>query len=743
MNSRQTYIFQHGIIRKRLIVALALCLLITGFLFPTRASAASPKTNVSGKVYEFDTKNDYKFSESSEYKDSGSTETYGQFSIYANDSALTYMGITNGVGNYSVSEGNITISYTYSDSLLNAADDQWHLIEDKEKNVDIYTLPNNVQKGALILQRSIDHLNWSDISVQTNAFANTPVQNASLYETLDVELINGCYYRLIVVYELSRKVDTSKVLWVISKDEYETKRIAEVYEFYAKVDNEHIEDLQSNTKRYRLGETIKVNDFASYSGTQEIKGDDIHYNWNIGDFFVSGFTSTSDKDGNPVFLKNVGDVVTLWFNLSQDIDALNNNKDLSITADGDGFDQYFQTPKTDFGRGMLIIRYTDYENVKHDPVMYKNYLEANTSLGANTRVQLFEEGDYEVALDYEVTKDQLVDKVGHYRIFFKFSVRNANCMVYPFDVKTGAELTNSSVTPNGFYLDLAKSRYLKIYIEKEIWTEGADGLTKDTRFNTTAKDGDKYTDEGIYTITVENQYTGLKTTKVIYVGTNRILLAYMTSNYSIAEIQNLVAKGAVIYEDGSIEMPPETYSVTHEFVSGTAGMSLPDEVKNMLPTDQAGLENGSEVTPGAIEETEVAVADGTWIFQGWDADIKVIEGANQRFVGAWVFEKKPEPTTEAETETELESETSNEPESTTEPESTIEPEPTSSTEASTETPTESVPAPTDPSEASKESSVDTKDGGNNTPLILIGIVVAVGAAGFIVLRKKNGKKEEQ
>ena len=70
---------------------------------------------------------------------------------------------------------------------------------------------------------------------------------------------------------------------------------------------------------------------------------------------------------------------------------------------------------------MLIIRYTDYENVQHEPVMYKDYLAANASLGANTRVQLFEEGDYEVALDYEVTKDQLVDKIGHYRIFFRFA----------------------------------------------------------------------------------------------------------------------------------------------------------------------------------------------------------------------------------------------------------------------------------------------------------------------------------
>ena len=50
-------------------------------------------------------------------------------------------------------------------------------------------------------------------------------------------------------------------------------------------------------------------------------------------------------------------------------------------------------------------------------------------------MRFFEEGDYEVALDYQITKDKLFDQSSHYRIFFKFSVRNGNCMVYPLDVK--------------------------------------------------------------------------------------------------------------------------------------------------------------------------------------------------------------------------------------------------------------------------------------------------------------------
>lgn len=424
--------------------------------------------HVEGKVYTFDKDNAYKFSSDGEAISSSDSQPYGAFSISGVD-LTAEPEKKNGVSSYSVPEGHVSIQYTYSDGLLSASDEEWHLVDDNTTSIDVFKIDNNIQKGAIILQKSMDHLNWYNVSVQTNAFKNTPVQNGVLYETTDIEMINGCYYRLVVVYELARKVGTSTVVLVIPKDEIEYKRIAEVYEFYVVDKNEHIEPLVANTKRYSLGETVLVSDFASYSGSKEISKGDLHYGWKLGNFFVSGFTSSVGAKDEVVFLKNAGDVVTLWFNLSQNISALNNDGGLTITSDNDGHDRYFQTPMTNFGKGMLIIRYTDYENVKHDPVMYYDYLLANTMMGANTRVQLFEEGDYEVALDYEVTKSQLIPQTHHYRIFFKFSVRNANCMVYPFDIVTGAELTNSSVTENGFSLDLAKSRYLNLYIKKEVW----------------------------------------------------------------------------------------------------------------------------------------------------------------------------------------------------------------------------------------------------------------------------------
>ena len=158
--------------------------------------------------------------------------------------------------------------------------------------------------------------------------------------------------------------------------------------------------------RYYLGETVKTGLDTGYKGEEKIKENDVHFNWTIGKFFVDGFTSVVKEDAeSPVFLKNVGDTVTLWFSLEQDIDKLNNDDDLSISKDNNGSDEYFGVPKTDFGRGTLIIRKTDYTNAKEDPIVYTDYLAAKASPDANTEVELFEEGDYEVALDYEIKND--------------------------------------------------------------------------------------------------------------------------------------------------------------------------------------------------------------------------------------------------------------------------------------------------------------------------------------------------
>lgn len=319
--------------------------------------------------------------------------------------------------------------------------------------------------------------------------------------------------------------------------------------------------------KYYLGEAVNVGKDTGYSEDSPIGKDDVHYSWELGRFLVSDYTRVTDEGGTPVFLKNVGDEVTLSFNLEQDINTLNGNDDVTIDTDPNGYDQRLGIPQQDFGRGALIIRHTDYQNNKHEPTVYTNYLDG-VQQGADTVVKTFEEGDYEVVLDYSIKNAnhgklpwinvEIFPGVSDYTMRFNFKVRNGNCMVYPFDVATGNELTNTAFTESGFRLDLARSRYLNIDVKKEVMADNGNELAADTRFNKPARDGEEFTEEGVYAFTVTNQYTGQTTAKMIYVGTDPVLKAYATTGKSVSEIKTLLADGATVSDDGTIVKAGQT-----------------------------------------------------------------------------------------------------------------------------------------------------------------------------------------
>lgn len=357
--------------------------------------------------------------------------------------------------------------------------------------------------------------------------------------------------------------------------------------------------------KYYLGRPLNAGKDTGYSKLRDIELDDPHFGWELGKFFVTGYTHVvKDKNDNPIFLKTVGDTVNLWFRMDQDINRLNDEPFLSIAEDTNGYDKNFGVEKNNFGYGTVLIRHTDHQNNVSEATIYTNFLKANTKIGSNTTVDLFEEGDYEVSLNYEIKNNprvvfglSLVPTYTNYKVNFKFSVRNGNSMVYPFDVETKAELNNTALTENGFYLDLAKSRYLEIIIKKEIMKEGASGLTEDVRYNRPARDGDKFTEEGIYTITATNKYTNEKTTKTIFVGTNDILRSHVLTGLSIETIEDQIAQGGQIMEDGTIELPESIE--TSEIEISTESDTLKVEQEKINDTEKTSiLEEENEDTEG-------------------------------------------------------------------------------------------------------------------------------------------------
>lgn len=500
---------------KTLVLMIALSLITSGVM-SRPIIAEETEIPIDGKVYSFGDKDSYDIASAESYEKSAPDNTNGSFTISGD---LVLNGEQNGIPSFVVQNGNAELKYTYDSALLDADETEWHLVDDRTKIAAGIKLESNIKHGALILQTSRDGEKWVDDISLLDMFKETPEQNEAFYTTNSVQLTSGCFYKAIIVYKTGIKTGQDKVLF-LDKDEFDYKKTAEVYEFY--LQNDDGGQQTEITLSKKLGTLTNTGRNNGYSGTNVIDIKDPHYGWELGQFFVSGYTrDTTDDDGNPVFLKNVGDQVSLWFNLKQDINRLNNDETLTISDDKNGYDQFFQIRKTDMGRGTLIVRYTDEKGVTHDPEIYTNYLEANATTSADTIVKLFEEGDYEVALDYEIKdtprkvgKIEVIPEYTDYRISFKFSVRNGNCMVFPFDVVTGEELSDGSVTDNGFKLNMAKSRYLIIDVQRIDVTE--DG--EDVRFNRPAKDGDEYTEEGKYVFNVSNKYTGESTKKTIYVG---------------------------------------------------------------------------------------------------------------------------------------------------------------------------------------------------------------------------------
>ena len=91
-----------------------------------------------------------------------------------------------------------------------------------------------------------------------------------------------------------------------------------------------------------------------------------------------------------------------------------------------------------------------------------------------------------------------------------------------------------------------------------ILSESLDGLVEDIKFAGVAKEGRHYTDEGIYTIIVKNLATGDSVEKKVYVGDSDILKAHVVTGISISEINERLAIGAYIDENGYIvEVEPK------------------------------------------------------------------------------------------------------------------------------------------------------------------------------------------
>lgn len=586
------------------LLCLMLAVMLLMSICPLSTAAKESTVNVSGRVYTFDKNAHYDISEGTPVND----QPIGTLSLTGD---LKESGTTGTYRRYVVNGESFSIAYTFDKSILNLPGTGWHITEDKTKFIDGYTLGENILSGAIVVQSSRDGKLWQTDAAFSNIFiADSAVFKEPVFKANDIQLQNGCYYRIIVAYKMEQRFDPSNI---VDFNNVDYKKIANIYEFYAITGETSRAHSPADKPRKELGAVVKTEFDKGYTGSLTIDKNDPHFDMSLGTFVINGYTRETAEDGTPVFLKNVGDNVTLWFTLHQDIARLNGKDNLSISEDWNGYevhsDPNLSIPPTNLKHGALIVRHTNAEG--HTTVTpYFDFLAANARTTADTKILLREEGDYEIGLLYEIEKCdveigslKVVPSYTNYKINFSFKIRNSNAMIFSFDSATEKELFDKELTTNGFKLNLAESKYLTIDVEYAILNVSREGtLTTDVRYNRAAKEGTVYTDEGIYTITAKNLYSdGEPTVKTIYVGTDRYLKA-MSKGYSIQSLNSIMQDGAIIEADGTITMPsPPTEPAPTEEITlppepETTVMTEPTEpIETTAPQKAESDANGSMI----------------------------------------------------------------------------------------------------------------------------------------------------
>ena len=164
-----------------------------------------------------------------------------------------------GYPTYSVND-KFVIGYSYNGSYLNNDKEQWNLESDSGKSAAGITLSHKIEKGTIIIQKSNNHYNWVDVIEPINDFfVAKKLDRSNLYTVTKEELKEGTFFRVILAYEMTRKVGTEK-RWgpIPDKPIYESVYCTEVYQFYVCYEKDQIQFRELLTKKaIASGEAVK------------------------------------------------------------------------------------------------------------------------------------------------------------------------------------------------------------------------------------------------------------------------------------------------------------------------------------------------------------------------------------------------------------------------------------------------------------------------------------------------------
>ena len=100
-------------------------------------------------------------------------------------------------------------SFFLQTSSKQRANNQQTIVDDGDEEVNGFDLDDDIDSGALVLLTSLDHDNWHLKDKYLDICDSIKDGSATKsFETNEVELSNGCYYKVIVAYKMEKKKAT-------------------------------------------------------------------------------------------------------------------------------------------------------------------------------------------------------------------------------------------------------------------------------------------------------------------------------------------------------------------------------------------------------------------------------------------------------------------------------------------------------------------------------------------------------
>lgn len=236
--------------------------------------------NQNSVCYEFEDGSQYAF-ENASPKENGffyGKDALGVFSISGD------IGIETTYKDVPAYEANSSLFFNYSyngDYLDSSNKEKWYLDDSHDLIVNgiktnIGLLPQDrINTGVIIVEKSKNGKKWEQTGeIYNDFFDENQKGKDAFYISTKEETINGMYYRVIVAYQLKRRIKEGDIF---SPEEFEYKECVELYEFY----------ICANENPVRIHDLISRDDITSSEQAQAVEGFYIDRNWSENSIIVS------------------------------------------------------------------------------------------------------------------------------------------------------------------------------------------------------------------------------------------------------------------------------------------------------------------------------------------------------------------------------------------------------------------------------------------------------------------------